>query len=138
MLAPTCDVARHGVGRRRSCRSCAADELRFPSPRLRRAPSRSYGKVRPEMPASLHARNISLALGPRQVLLHVDLAVDGGHRVGLVGPNGVGKTTLLKVLAGLIPPDDGANTMSPRDATVGYLPQEAERTPETVTEHLAR
>ena len=90
------------------------------------------------MTASLHARDISLALGARHILEGVDLAVDPGQRVGLVGPNGVGKSTLLRVVAGLVPPDRGAITLAPASANVGYLPQEPERTDETVREHLER
>src|SRR5205085_11039642 len=44
-----------------------------------------------------------------------------------VGPNGTGKTTLLRVLAGLQQPDRGSITLAPPTATVGYLPQEPER-----------
>jgi ATPase subunit of ABC transporter with duplicated ATPase domains len=90
------------------------------------------------MPASLHARGLSLALGPRQILIDVDVAVDPGQRIGLVGPNGVGKSTLLKVLAGLILPDAGSVQRAPGDATVGYLPQEPERGDELVSDFLAR
>ena len=57
--------------------------------------------------ASLHARNISVALGARHILVDVELSLDPGHRVGLVGPNGVGKSTLLRVLAGVLRPDAG-------------------------------
>jgi ATPase subunit of ABC transporter with duplicated ATPase domains len=88
--------------------------------------------------ASLHARDLSLALGARHVLVGVDLAVDPGQRIGLVGPNGVGKSTLLKVVAGLVVPDRGTITLSPPSANVGYLPQEPERLDETVMHHLAR
>ena len=44
------------------------------------------------MPASLLARDITLSLGTRIILDDVDIVVDPGHRIGLVGPNGVGKT----------------------------------------------
>jgi ATPase subunit of ABC transporter with duplicated ATPase domains len=88
--------------------------------------------------ASLHARDISLALGSRHILEGVDLAVDPGQRVGLVGPNGVGKSTLLRVVAGLLQPDRGAVTVAPSSANVGYLPQEPDRADETVREHLER
>ena len=90
------------------------------------------------MTASLHARDISLALGARHILEGIDLAVDPGQRVGLVGPNGVGKSTLLRILAGLLQPDRGAVTLAPATANVGYLPQEPERADEAVREHLAR
>ena len=56
-----------------------------------------------------------------------------------MGPNGTGKTTLLRVLAGALVPDSGTVTVAPSDATVGYLPQEPERrADETVRSALAR
>ncbi len=89
--------------------------------------------------ATLHGRDLSLALGPTVVLDEVELLVAPGWRVGLVGPNGVGKSTLLRVLAGLVRPDRGAVSVAPPDATVGYLPQEPERRPdETVASYIAR
>jgi ATPase subunit of ABC transporter with duplicated ATPase domains len=90
------------------------------------------------MTAQLHARDISLALGPRHILDGVDLSVGPGQRVGLVGPNGVGKSTLLRVLAGQLAADKGSVTLAPAAAVVGYLPQEPERADETVREHGCR
>ncbi|HSB86398.1 MAG TPA: ABC-F family ATP-binding cassette domain-containing protein [Ilumatobacteraceae bacterium] len=90
------------------------------------------------MSASLNARHISLSLGSRHILVDVDIALDPGHRVGLVGPNGVGKSTLLRVLAGTLRPDDGSIVLSPLSATVGYLDQERERSEETVADHIRR
>ena len=52
-----------------------------------------------------------------------------GSRVGLVGPNGIGKSTLLRVLAGLEEPDSGSVRRSPPSLAVGYLPQEHEAAP---------
>jgi ATPase subunit of ABC transporter with duplicated ATPase domains len=46
--------------------------------------------------------------------------------IGVIGPNGVGKSTLLQVLAGLIEPDAGSVNLDPPNATVGYLAQEHE------------
>ncbi len=79
-----------------------------------------------------------MALGARHLLVDVDLSVDPGQCIGLVGPNGVGKSTLLRVLAGLLPSDSGAVTLSPAGANVGYLPQEPERRDESVMAYLAR
>jgi ATPase subunit of ABC transporter with duplicated ATPase domains len=73
------------------------------------------------------------------VLDDVDLTLAPGHRVGLVGPNGVGKSTLLRALAGAVALDAGTVEVSPRAATVGLLPQEPERSgDETVREFLGR
>ena len=90
------------------------------------------------MSASLHARGLDLSFGARPVLVGATVAVDPGQVVGLVGPNGVGKSTLLRVLAGLQPLDAGSFVLSPSTAHVGFLPQEPERRDETVLEHLYR
>ncbi|HKA03769.1 MAG TPA: ATP-binding cassette domain-containing protein, partial [Acidimicrobiales bacterium] len=77
--------------------------------------------------ATLTARRITVTHGRRPVLTDVDLTVAPGHRVGVVGPNGVGKSTLLRVLAGAERPERGTVVIAPPSATVGYLPQEPER-----------
>jgi ATPase subunit of ABC transporter with duplicated ATPase domains len=78
-------------------------------------------------------------MGLSTVLDQVDLTVSPGWRVGLVGPNGVGKSTLLKVLSGQLAPDSGAVTTTPPNSLVGYLPQEPERrADETVAAFLER
>ena len=77
--------------------------------------------------------------GAQQVLEEVTLTVDGTARVGVVGPNGVGKSTLLRLLAGVDAPDAGRVARTPSSATVGYLEQEAERRPgESILQALAR
>ena len=53
------------------------------------------------------------------------LSVVRGERIGLVGPNGVGKTTLLKIALGQVLPDDGSVTLSNR-IKLGYVSQEDE------------
>ena len=77
--------------------------------------------------------------GPSLVLDDVELTVGPGQRIGLVGPNGVGKTSLLGALAGHVALDAGSVDTSPPDAVVGLLPQEPERSArETVRAFLAR
>ena len=61
--------------------------------------------------------------GQGDVLKNVDFALPDGARVGLVGPNGEGKTTLLRIIAGLLAPSAGA-VQRRRGLTVGYLPQD--------------
>jgi ATPase subunit of ABC transporter with duplicated ATPase domains len=88
------------------------------------------------VPGSLAARNISKSYAAAAVLENVSLIVSPGDRVGVVGPNGIGKSTLLRVLAGLEEPDRGEVV---RSGAVGYLPQEPEaRAGETVRDYLAR
>jgi ATPase subunit of ABC transporter with duplicated ATPase domains len=89
--------------------------------------------------ASLVARDLTKSFGPRIVLDRVSCTIGPLHRVGVVAPNGTGKSTLLKILAGLDAPDSGTVTLNPPSATVGYLPQEPERRAgETVRAYLAR
>jgi ATPase subunit of ABC transporter with duplicated ATPase domains len=73
------------------------------------------------------------------VLSDVSLTVAPGSRIGVVGPNGVGKSTLLATLAGDLAPDSGTVTRAPRSASVGLLPQEPDGRPgETLMDFLAR
>jgi ATPase subunit of ABC transporter with duplicated ATPase domains len=88
------------------------------------------------MPGSLSVRDVSKSFAAVQVLDHVSLVVAPGDRIGIVGPNGIGKSTLLRILAGLEQPDAGRIV---RSGAVGYLPQEPEARPgETVRDYLAR
>jgi ATPase subunit of ABC transporter with duplicated ATPase domains len=72
----------------------------------------------------LSAAHVTVVHGTHPVLTDVSVVLGPRARVGLVGPNGVGKSTLLRVLAGLEVPDSGGVTRSPAELTVGYLPQE--------------
>jgi ATPase subunit of ABC transporter with duplicated ATPase domains len=91
------------------------------------------------MPATLIAAALDVDMGRRRILDGVGVQLAPGQRIGLVGPNGVGKSTLLRVLAGRLTPDKGKVTLAPPEATVGFLVQEPERTPnETARELLAR
>src|ERR1051325_2932720 len=71
----------------------------------------------------LHARSISKTFGPRTLFSNISLAFAEGERIGLIRPNGSGKSPLLKTLATQEPPDAG-ELISKRTLTLSYLPQE--------------
>ena len=75
--------------------------------------------------------------GGRTIFKNLNWQIDTGGRAGLVGPNGIGKTTLMRVLVGQIQPDLGDVTISPASATVGYLPQDLAELPDmTLMQYL--
>ena len=89
------------------------------------------------MSALLSANEIRLSYGYQTLLDGVTLAVSAGEKVGLVGRNGCGKTSLLKILTGSQAADSGEISLR-RSLRVGYLPQEFELDPElSVHENIA-
>src|SRR2546429_9916924 len=87
----------------------------------------------------LTAHDIQITFGGLTVLDGVSLSVGPGDRVGILAPNGVGKSTLLKILSGELEPDAGTVTRSPATTTVVRLAQEPDIRPgETLAGHLAR
>ena len=70
----------------------------------------------------LSVEQISKSYGDNQVLNHVGFTLSPGQKLGLVGANGVGKSTLLKIVVGEIEPDSGKVTLA-SGARLGYLPQ---------------
>jgi ATPase subunit of ABC transporter with duplicated ATPase domains len=69
---------------------------------------------------------VAKGFGAKRVLDQVTLTIGPRARIGLAGPNGVGKTTLLRLIAGLDLPDSGSVTRAPPSLAVGYLAQERE------------
>ena len=69
--------------------------------------------------------NLSKSFGPVDLFSGISFAVPKGARLALVGPNGCGKTTLLRILVGLDEPSGGTSSRS-KSVRIGYLPQEAE------------
>jgi ATPase subunit of ABC transporter with duplicated ATPase domains len=91
------------------------------------------------MTATLIAKDLTAGYGERELFSGLDLVVAPGEVVGLVGANGAGKSTLLRVLAGQTSPEKGDVCLSPPTASIGYLPQEPDRSPtETIHIFLAR
>ena len=69
--------------------------------------------------------DIHVAYGPQVVFDGLELVIHPGEHVGLVGPNGCGKTTLLKLITGEVRPEMG-NITKNKGLRIGYLPQEPE------------
>ena len=84
----------------------------------------------------LTARGICVSYGALAVLQDAALTIAAGDRIAVVRPNGVGKSTILRVLAGLVQPDAGRVSAA---GPVGYLPQERDRRRgETAMQYIAR
>ena len=75
--------------------------------------------------ALLQARGIAKSFGSRSILDGLDFDVEAGARLGMIGPNGGGKSTLMRILAGEEVPDAGELTAR-RGLVVAYLPQQLE------------
>ena len=89
------------------------------------------------IPALISANGLALAYGAAPLLEEVTLSVAPGEKVGLVGRNGCGKTSLLKILTGESAPDAG-EVFRRRGLRVGYLPQEFELAgDQTVQQNIA-
>jgi ATP-binding cassette subfamily F protein 3 len=79
----------------------------------------------------LHLNEVTLRVGGRLLLEHASVRLPAGQRIGLVGANGSGKTSLLRLILGELSPDAGEVRLR-RGARVGWVAQEApggERTP---------
>ena len=77
------------------------------------------------------ARDVSVNYGPRRVLSGANLSVEPGEFLGLIGPNGDGKTTLMRALLGLVVPTEGTVTVAGKQGSavreaIGYVPQRHE------------
>ncbi len=72
----------------------------------------------------LHINDLTYRIEGRVLIDGATVGLPTGHKVGLVGRNGVGKTTLLKIISGDLAPDAGSITV-PRSARIGHVAQEA-------------
>src|SRR5512141_2944081 len=71
------------------------------------------------------ANSLSKSFGAEDLFHGVSFSIARGARFALVGPNGIGKTTLLRILMGLEEPSAGRVTRA-KSLRIGYLPQEAD------------
>ena len=71
----------------------------------------------------IHLVGVAKSFGKQALFAAADLHLSDGDRVGVVGANGTGKTTLFRLIAGEVPPDEGEIHL-PRGLRIGYLRQE--------------
>ncbi len=84
----------------------------------------------------LRAEQVSMNYGTRQLFTDVTIHLNAGDRIGIIGINGTGKSSLLRVLAGAAEPDSGTVTLDP-NIQVSYLSQDPHMEPEhTVLEQV--
>lgn len=86
----------------------------------------------------LHVSNISKSYGVDTVLAGISFVANAGERIGLVGPNGCGKTTLLRIIAGAEAADKGRVRFDPPDLSVGYLAQALEFAPDEIMDQALK
>jgi ATPase subunit of ABC transporter with duplicated ATPase domains len=84
-----------------------ADDIEPLAPSSRRYPLFRFQQVRPSGRQAIAWEGISKAYGAKKVLENVSLTVERGDRLAIIGPNGIGKSTLLKILVGDLVPDRG-------------------------------
>lgn len=86
----------------------------------------------------IELKNVSFSYNGGAVLEHISFSVKEGEYVGIIGPNGGGKTTLLKIILGLLKPTAGEVSINLEKSQIGYVPQRASqyhlRFPATVEE----
>lgn len=79
-------------------------------------------ELRPVRPL-IELNNVSVAWDRKTVLRNVSLSINEGDFIAITGPNGGGKTTLLRVILGLLKPTRGTAHRCRTDLRIGYLPQ---------------
>ncbi len=92
-------------------------------PSSRRYPKFRFRQQRPSGKKVLELDGISKSFGDNRVLVDVGLHVRRGDRLAIIGPNGIGKSTLLKVAMGHLEPDDGTVTWG-HETAPGYFAQD--------------
>ena len=82
------------------------------------------------MPSYLQIENISKSYGPKVLFQHIDFIINEGDKVALIAPNGTGKTSLLRILAGKDSSDSGGKVLFLKDIRIAFLEQEYAFDPE--------
>ena len=91
------------------------------------------------MPSYLQIENISKAYGPKVLFEHIGFNINEGDKIALIAPNGTGKTSLLRILAGQDKSDSGGRILFLKDIRIAFLQQEYDWDPAlSVEEQILR
>jgi ATPase subunit of ABC transporter with duplicated ATPase domains len=112
--------AKQAQSRLKQIEKIEVEELALTS---RRAPLFRFVQERPSGRDVLVVDSISKAYGTKQVLRDVSLLVRRGEKIGVIGPNGLGKSTLLKIVVGALEADRGTARFG-HETRVGYFAQD--------------
>ena len=82
------------------------------------------------MPSYLQIENISKSYGTKVLFDHISFNINEGDKVALIAPNGTGKTSLLKILAGRDSSDSGGKVLFMKDIRIAFLEQDYDYDPE--------
>lgn len=82
------------------------------------------------MPSFLQIENISKSYGPKILFEHIRFNVNEGDKIALIAPNGTGKTSLLRILAGKDKSDSGGKILFLKDIRIAFLEQEYDCDPQ--------
>ena len=86
----------------------------------------------------LNVENVTKIYGEKTLLSHANLGINEGDKFGVIGVNGCGKSTFLKIIAGLVEPDEG-QIIKNKQSQIAYLSQNTEFDPEdTILSYVVR
>jgi len=114
--------ARQATSRRRAIEKIKIEEIR---PSSRQNPYIRFEQTKKLYRSAVNVNKLSFGYPGtgQRVLSDISFNVEAGDRVAIIGPNGIGKTTLMKCLAGVLTPEAGAITWV-ENAEPGYMPQD--------------
>jgi len=112
--------ARQAASKKKRMEKIVIERL---APSSRQYPRFNLSSIRPSGRLVLEAEHISKSYGENHVLKNVSLKVEKGDRLAIIGPNGIGKSTLLNIFVGKLPPDLGKVEWG-YETRVGYFEQD--------------
>jgi ATP-binding cassette subfamily F protein 3 len=118
-------VARRAVVRRKKLEKLLDSEEKLEKPRQGWHMKLEFENTPTSGQMVLSLDNVAKSFGPLKLFERVTAELRQGERVALLGPNGTGKTTLLKIIAGELKPDSGTSRLG-ANVRVGYFSQEQE------------